>query len=378
MSYAHVVDHQSMVFDDTRNALYREALRSTVPPGARVMDLGAGLGILGLIALQEGASEVVMVEPAPVLRAARALARDLGVADRIRFLEKRVEEIDEALEVDAILSVFTGNFLLEEDLLPSLFHARDRFLVRGGALLPRGARMRAMPVDARPLYESKVEQWSTPASGVDLSSLRRFAANSLIEVPRQDGEPRGLSPPVTLEDIDFLTATEASCDATVTFEIATSGVCHGLCGWFEARLGDSGLSTGPDAPGTHWSPLFLPIGDPVAVEPGETLEAAVHRPMHGDWTWTLTIRGRRQRQSTFLAMPTSTADLVRMSRDFRPRLGEAGEAMRYLLARMDGSRSLDALARELHERFPRQYPDPELAFRTIQAVSTQFAAPEQD
>lgn len=378
MSYANVVDHQSMVFDETRNAIYREALRTQLVPGARVMDLGAGLGILGLIALQEGASEVVMVEPAPVLRAARTLARELGVADRVRFLEQRVEEIAEPLEVDAILSVFTGNFLLEEDLLPSLFRARDRFLTPGGTLLPAAARMRLMPVDARPLYESRVDQWSSPASGVDLSSMRSFAVNSLIEVPREDGEPRGLATPATLAHIDFHEATEASCDATATFEVLEGGTCHGLCGWFEAKLGDCWLSTGPEAPATHWSPLFLPISDPVAVEPGEKLEAAIHRPMHGDWTWSVTVRGRRQRQSTFLAMPAAPADLRRMSRDFRPRLGDGGEAMRHLLARMDGSRPLDVLARELHERFPGQYPDEELAFRTVQAVSTQFAAPEPD
>ncbi|MCH2099184.1 MAG: methyltransferase domain-containing protein, partial [Pseudomonadales bacterium] len=319
MSYAEIVDHQAMVFDERRNALYRAALRQHLKAGARVMDLGAGIGILGFIALEEGAAEVVMVEPEPVIRAARKVAKALGVTDRVRFIEDTVENITEPLQVDAILSVFTGNFLLEEDLLPSLFRARDCFLAPGGRLFPDAARMLVAPVDARALHARMVTQWSTPAAGIDLSALRSLAENAIVETPREQHAPRALAAPSELAEFDFLTASTAACDSTVECEVTAEGECHGLCGWFDARLGGAWFSTGPAAEPTHWSPLFLPVAEPVALRVGQTVTITVHRPSYGDWTWSLAVDGRFQRQSTFNANLTTPADLVCRSPDYRPR-----------------------------------------------------------
>ncbi|HEX6989862.1 MAG TPA: 16S rRNA (guanine(966)-N(2))-methyltransferase RsmD [Bacillota bacterium] len=72
----------------------REALFSKLAPwlpGARVVDLFAGSGALGIEALSRGAAEVVFVDHDP--RSAAVLAgnlRDLGYADRARILREDV------------------------------------------------------------------------------------------------------------------------------------------------------------------------------------------------------------------------------------------------------------------------------------------------
>ena len=86
MSYSDPSGHLSMVFDEHRNQAYLAAMREVITPDMRVMDLGAGLGVLGLLAARLGAREVHMVEPAPVLRAARQLATANGL-DNIHFYD---------------------------------------------------------------------------------------------------------------------------------------------------------------------------------------------------------------------------------------------------------------------------------------------------
>ena len=66
-----------MVFDGTRNAAYARALKKVVTPDTTVMDLGAGLGILGLIAARLGAAKVYLVEPTVALEVARSVAADV-------------------------------------------------------------------------------------------------------------------------------------------------------------------------------------------------------------------------------------------------------------------------------------------------------------
>ena len=119
MSYSDVTGHHSMVFDNLRNAAYTRALQKVVGPTTTVMDLGAGLGVHGLSAAMLGAAKVHLVEPAPVLEVAGKVAADNGL-NNVHCHNCRAEELELDGKVDVLVSVFTGNFLLTEDLLPSL------------------------------------------------------------------------------------------------------------------------------------------------------------------------------------------------------------------------------------------------------------------
>lgn len=73
--------------DRVREALF-SALTARMPlTDARVLDLFAGTGALGLEAISRGASHATFVEQhGPTLALARRNARDLGVADQCAFL----------------------------------------------------------------------------------------------------------------------------------------------------------------------------------------------------------------------------------------------------------------------------------------------------
>jgi 16S rRNA (guanine966-N2)-methyltransferase len=83
----------------------REAWMSVIAaelPGARVLDLFAGSGALGLEALSRGAEHVVFVEQAPgALRSLRANLESLGATDRAEMVRADALRYSAALEAGA-------------------------------------------------------------------------------------------------------------------------------------------------------------------------------------------------------------------------------------------------------------------------------------
>ncbi len=260
MDYHSVQRHRSMAPDDRRNAAYFEALRAVITPDSVVLDVGAGLGILGLMAAKLGARQVYLVEPSNVIEVASQIASKNGLAERVTTLRDKMEDVELDEPVDVILSVLTGNFLLQEDLLPVLFDARDRFLKPGGAMLPDCARMMVAPIEAPLLFGETVDQWSTPVHGIDLSTARCHA-----------GRRRAV-------------AGRACRARTARFPDGGRGIhgryrfhhrgCIGAVPW------PGGLvrhATGPelvidpseDHPPMHWATAYLPLDPPRHMEVGE-------------------------------------------------------------------------------------------------------------
>ena len=60
--------------------------RSRTKPGARILDLGCGVGRIALILAARGFDVVGLDYSAPYLREAKAKAKTLGLAERVRFV----------------------------------------------------------------------------------------------------------------------------------------------------------------------------------------------------------------------------------------------------------------------------------------------------
>lgn len=357
-----------MVFDQVRNAAYARAIRQAIAriasPGCRVLDLGAGLGIHGLLAAAAGAQEVVLLDPSPLVELSAEIAAANGVADRVRVVRQRVEEAEIDAPFDLLISVFTGNFLLTEDLLPALFAARERFLKPGGVMVPGAARMRAAPVQAPAFHAERVSCWSESTLGIGFEPIRRLAANSVHYAGAEAIDAKSLSPPGTLMELDFATARSADCRQRLEFGVDESGTCHGILGWFDLQLGDRWLSTGPEGEPTHWSLAFLPLDPPLELKAGDAIELELDRPEFGEWTWTVSWGGGRQRHSTFHGRRMNLEFLRRQKGDFVPGLDAEGQIALYVLRQMEQGLSVSAILDAVAENFPRQCErDPGLAYR---------------
>ena len=373
MSYASVSGHRSMALDATRNQLYREALRQAVRPDSVVLDLGAGTGVHGLIAARLGAKRVYLVEPEDILAVAEEIVAANGLQETVRCLRGRLEDIQLPEPVDIIVSAVTGNFLVTEDLLPTLFHARDTALKPGGLLIPGAATMEATPVSAATIHAREIAGWSASTEGIDLSAARAYAANSVFYRLEELGDVEYLAEPRVLQKFDFSRDNDTSVHIDADYEITRSGVCHGWVGWFSMKLGDRWVSTSPRDEPLHWSPAFLPLDPPVAFEQGEQVSFTLDRAPFGDWTWRVRSATADQRHSTLLSAPMDAATLKKAVVDYAPSLNVDGRALAQVLGQCDGSASAMTIAQSLCARYPERYHSAAEALAFVQRIIKRYA-----
>ncbi len=369
MSYAIPAEQGSMVMDHHRNGFYFRALKEVITPDSVVMDLGAGVGTLGLIAASLGAKQVYLVEPATDLAVAEQVARANNLADRITCIPAAIEtaEIDEP--VDVLLSVFTGNFLVEEDLLPSLFLARDRFLKPGGTMIPFAGRSMVQLVEAPEPYREQVGRWSDDVCGVSFESIRRYALNELFYGDLGRDRAQRLGDAQVLMNLDFRQALSADCDATVELTVSSAGTCHGIAGWFDMSGGSETLSTSPYSEQTHWSQVLIPLPEPLQVAPGDVFSVRVVRPAFGTWSWVIETGDKRFTGSTAFRQPVSPAFLSRHAGGATPTLNPRGEAAKLVLTLMDGNTSNEQINAAIGRAFPALFSSPAAVAQFVSSVT---------
>ncbi len=373
MGYRAVADHRSMALDRVRNEAYACGLRRVIKHDSVVLDLGAGTGVLGLMAARLGAKHVYLVEPEDVITVAEKNVRANGLQDKVTCIQGRIEDVQLPEQVDVIISVLTGNFLLTEDLLGTLFQTRDTLLKPGGHLMPGAASMEAVPVSVPELHAEEIGAWSATQHEVDLGSARTYAANTIFYGPSHLREATYLAEPKTLHTLDFRESDYSTVDARVEFEVTETGACHGFIGWLNIQLGDSWLSTSPRDKPLHWSPVFLPLDPPLELEKGQRVSFALHRAPFGEWTWGVSTESTSQKRSTFLSKPLKAATFKKAAPDYTPVLGPEGRALAYAVSRCDGSTTVTDIAASVRQQWPKRYRTDTEAMNFVRQVVKRFA-----
>ncbi len=139
-------EHRHYLADEVRVSAFRQAIAQVVKPGDIVLDLGAGTGILGLLACQAGARRIYSIEEGAIIELARQLFEINGYQDRVVFIKDLSMRVDLPEKVDVVIADQIG-FGPEFGLLDSLSDARDRFLKTGGRLIPARVDLFLAPVE---------------------------------------------------------------------------------------------------------------------------------------------------------------------------------------------------------------------------------------
>jgi SAM-dependent methyltransferase len=281
--------HHLLLSDSVRLQAVRRALRETVRPGSVVVDLGAGTGILGFLALRAGARRVYAIERHPIVRLARAVAAENGYGDRVTFVEGDSRRVKLPERADVIVSDLVGPLGIDPEMAESLVDAR-RFLKKSGRFLPERSEVWMAPVRAAALHRRHVQ--AGKGHGVRLDAVHSIAANRLACFP---GVPRTLAAPLRRGFAFEFGRGSASFPrrARAAFRVG-GGPVHGIAVVVRVRLSRS-VSL-ESSFGAHWKPVFLPVRHPVETRPGERLEAelVLHDGTNLEW------RLGDQRQSTLL------------------------------------------------------------------------------
>ncbi|XP_010533207.1 PREDICTED: probable protein arginine N-methyltransferase 6 [Tarenaya hassleriana] len=316
-SYAHVGIHEEMIKDRARTETYREAImqHQNFIQGKIVVDVGCGTGILSIFCAQAGAKRVYAVDASDIAVQANEVVKANGLSDKVIVLHGRVEDVEIDEEVDVIISEWMGYMLLYESMLGSVITARDRWLKRGGLILPSHATLYMAPITHPDRYSQSIDFWRN-VYGIDMSAMMQLAKQCAFEEPSVEtisGE-NVLTWPHVVKHVDCYSIQTHELDSVTTrykFKSMMRAPMHGFAFWFDVEFsgpassttnnrcvavasgsslncnGDENqkkranpdnalvLSTAPEAPPTHWQQTIVYFYDPIDVEQDQVIEGSV-------------------------------------------------------------------------------------------------------
>lgn len=370
-----VIGHGEMLADRVRMEAYTQALRAVCREGRVVLDLGAGTGVMALLAAKLGVRHVYAVEMSDAIVVARELARVNGLSDRITFIQAASTEIVLPEPVDILVADVRGVLPLVGTSLATMIDAR-RFLSPSGILIPMRDTVRAALVERVEMFELRVSPWRRLEGGLDGSIVEAMTLNTWTK----DTTPAEalLTDPRDVMQIDYTTCTQIDVAGSFGSEVVRRGTAHGVCVWFDAQLTEAiGFSNEPGRPQAIYGQAFFPLARPVEVESGDVMNVDIQASQVGDdyvWRWNVDIRSAdgapkaRTAQSTFFAMPLSVESLRPLDVAAMPSRSINADIDRFILDSLDGRTSLSTLAHALRSAFPDSFSSVEASLARVRTV----------
>jgi hypothetical protein len=245
-----------------------------------------------MFAARAGARKVIAVDRSPFIRTAKEIAQRNGFQN-IEFYhdDHRSLALDE--QVDVIVSEWMGHCLFYEAMLEPLLAVRDRYLRKGGVMIPAEVRLHAGLVCDREVLE-------------DLSFLRAkpydFDFSPISDAPFQQTDLVTLGPESLLKDtadlgsLDMHTVARSGSPRVFTGAMKANRKCevYAICGWFSSKLCEGvSFGTGPADIPTHWDQVLFPLPEPFAVDPSRKLTICISPQTERTgkeqcWYWSIT------------------------------------------------------------------------------------------
>jgi SAM-dependent methyltransferase len=292
--------HRTLIADGVRNAAFEAALRQVIKKGETVVaDVGAGTGLLGLLAARLGAREVQLYE----VGAVAGIAREIVKRNRARnchLIPCHSTEMQDPPQVDVVVSETLGNYPFEEHIIETLNDALKRHLKPGGVVIPGRLVQFVAPV-ITDRFHIELTVWDRTGLAIDFSPARTMSLNNIYVRPLQLSDLLdGGRAAMPWDEIDFSVQNRASRRGEVRWRLEARSTVYGFATWWMAELRPGvTLSTAPDAPRTHWEQLYYPLLRPIVGGTGETIgislrsRSSIEAGTHVAWTATRLDRSGR-------------------------------------------------------------------------------------
>jgi protein arginine N-methyltransferase 7 len=259
-----------MLMDKARNDAYDQALSARLADRAasRVLDIGAGFGLLSLMAARHPGLQIHACEVTPAIaRTAAEVIRMNGATDRVHVLDKdcRALKVPHDLPQRADLAVFElfDCSLLGEGILHFLQYAREHLLKPDATYLPRSAVVRGMVIEYR----------LDRILDIDVNILNPYRYSpSFTNVDARRLDYRPLSRPFDVFSFGFASATPEPEEKDLRPEATDAGTAGAVLFWFDLQLDETtALSNAPDAASPlHWKQALQLLPE-IRVERGSEL-----------------------------------------------------------------------------------------------------------
>jgi len=269
--------HFNMMNDTVRNTAFQAAIRRQVKPGQIVFEIGAGAGLLAMMAARQGATVISCESNPAIARVARQIVARNQLSERISIVDKGSWELQVGVDLprpaDVLIAEIFSAQLLSEDVLPSLEDAKTRLCRPDAAVIPAVGMMRGALVQS-PSLEALTRVGTV--EGFDLSPFNTFTP-PLMNLDAPNMALGWLSEPVDLFTFDFQGDQHwPSATNEVQVEVSQSGTCQGVVQWLwlavddetpyeNPPLGPKGLRT------PHWTPLLYAFPEPRRLTKGQVV-----------------------------------------------------------------------------------------------------------
>ena len=255
--------HVPMLLDEHRMTAFKAAIDEVVRPGAHVLDLGAGTGVLSFFAAQCGAT-VTAVEREPIVfAAARSALRAAGGPVRLVHADARTFVPDQPVDVVMCEMMHVGQ-LRERQIEVIGAFKRNYRRAFPGARLPRF------------LPEACVQAVQPVQQDFTFHGYAVAAPQFQDPFARQD-RTTALAAPQVYQQFFYDAELPTTCAADLTFGVEQAG-------WLNAvRIVTNNILavrvTGAEPVQWRMNYLVVPLATPLYAEPGDTVRITfAYRP----------------------------------------------------------------------------------------------------
>uniref|UniRef100_A0A803NDF1 Protein arginine N-methyltransferase n=1 Tax=Chenopodium quinoa TaxID=63459 RepID=A0A803NDF1_CHEQI len=236
-----------MLNDTTRNKAYRQAIDNTVTRPCNVLDIGAGTGLLSMMAARalgsadstvasDDKGRVVACESyLPMAKLMRKVVHSNGMSRKIHVINNRSDElkvgVDISTRADILVSEILDSELLGEGLIPTLQNAHDELLVENPDTVPYRAVTYGQLVESSFLWRLH-DLYSNEIVHRMAFVLFQTERSSILSIEPQQypmhcdplqEELKLLSEPFKIFEFDFWKRPSSHGEAEILVEAATSG-----------------------------------------------------------------------------------------------------------------------------------------------------------
>ncbi|XP_069154856.1 protein arginine N-methyltransferase 1.6 isoform X6 [Solanum lycopersicum] len=261
-----------MLNDTRRNKAYREAIDKTITKPCHVLDIGAGTGLLSMMAARamdlgdsvESSGSKGMVTACesylPMVKLMRKVLHANGMQRKIRIINKRSDELEVGVDMpsraDVLVSEILDSELLGEGLIPTLQHAHDQLLVDNPKTVPYRATVYGQLVESTDLWKLH-DLYNTEKEVLDEICLVPEGMDSALCVKRQqfsmhcdalEEDIKLLSEPFKVFDFDFWRRPDSHRVTKLSVQATDTGAVHAVISWWLLQLDEKGTifySTAP-------------------------------------------------------------------------------------------------------------------------------------
>lgn len=269
-----------MLKDTSRTLAYRSAMfkNKHLFKDKVVLDVGCGTGILSMFAVKAGAKHVYSVDMSNIIEKAKEIVTLNGFEDKITLLQGKLEDIHLPVDsVDIIVSEWMGYFLLYESMLDTVLYARDKYLVKGGLILPDKCSMTIAGIEDGEYKDEKIHYWED-VYGFDYSPFIKVAMSEPMVDTVQNLALVTSAHKFFEFDINTVTKEELTFNSKFSLKALDNELCHAYVVWFDCDFpGDEKvtLPTGPMAHYTHWKQTVFYMDQVLDLKKGDTIEGSI-------------------------------------------------------------------------------------------------------